>query len=86
MRQGGICIVLRGKACVRRLRFILSIHSPPVRMPEPIEPGVCYDLQLGFNGAVTALQATIEPQTGSLLDRPRVIITEWLTVQLLRSN
>lgn len=55
-----------------------------VRLPETVEPGDCFDLQIGTSGGVVvATPAGAEPESGTLLDSPRVIVTEWLTVQFV---
>lgn len=46
-----------------------------VRLQATVEPGACYDLQAGMNGEVVALPAGEEPESGTLLDCPRVIVT-----------
>ena len=54
-----------------------------VRLPVAVEPGACFDLRVGMSGGVVALPACAETVSGTLFDSPRVIVTEWLTVQLM---
>lgn len=57
-------------------------NSPPVRLPDPIEPGVLLDLYVAFSGAVVASES--DKGLTTLFDNPLVIVTELLTVQLVR--
>ena len=57
-------------------------ESPPVRLPEPIEPGVLLDLYVAFSGAVVASES--DKGLTTLFDNPLVIVTDLLTVQLVR--
>lgn len=56
--------------------------SPPVRLPDPIEPGVLLDLYVAFNGSVVASES--DKGLTTLFDNPLVIVTDLLTVQLVR--
>lgn len=58
-------------------------NSPPVRLPDPVEPGMQLDLFVAFNGAVVATES--EKGLTTLFDTTLVIVTDLLTVQLLRA-
>lgn len=56
--------------------------APPVRLPEPIEPGVLLDLYVAPSGRVVASES--DKRLTPLFDTPVLIVTELLTVQLVR--
>lgn len=56
-------------------------HSPPVRLPDPVEPGALLDLHVAFNGAIVAVES--DGGLATLFDTPQVIVTDLLTIQLL---
>ena len=53
---------------------------PPVRLPPGAEPGMVYTLDVAFTGAVVVID--VDEHWPSLLEAPRIIITDELTVQL----
>lgn len=57
-------------------------RSPPVRLPDGIEPGALIDLYVAFSGAVVA--SVSEKGLTSLFDTPLIIVTDLMTVQLVR--
>ena len=58
-------------------------NSPPVRLPSPIEPGALIDLYVAFSGSVIASES--DKGLASLFDTPVVIVTDLMTVQLLKT-
>lgn len=59
------------------------LNSPPVRLPEPVEPGMLLDLYVAFHGAVVASES--DKGLTTLFDTTVVIVTDLMTVQLLRA-
>lgn len=67
---------------ITRIEGVDVSASPPVRLPPGAEPGCCYTLEIGFNGSVIALEDN--EAFPSLFAPCRIIITEGLTVQLVK--
>lgn len=54
--------------------------APPVRLPDA-EPGDMFSVCIASNGVVVVTPT--EALEASLLDTPKLVITEWLTLQLI---
>lgn len=55
--------------------------APPVRLPNPIEPGALLELYVASSGGIVASESN--KGLTSLFDTPVVIVTDLLTVQLV---
>ncbi|MDP3536288.1 MAG: hypothetical protein Q8S08_12960 [Halomonas sp.] len=53
----------------------------PVRLPLKVEPGDSFALCMAGEGVVVAVAC--DHQMTTLLETPRVVVTEWLTVQCI---
>lgn len=58
-------------------------NAPPVRLPEKVEPGALLTLCVACNGVVVVEESD---NTYTLFDTPTVVVTEWLTVQVMRNS
>ena len=59
-------------------------NAAPVRLPDTVEPGALLNLYVAYNGVVVAEES--ENMLITLFDTPTVVVTECLTVQLMRDS